>query len=147
MTNPSPVRKHKQGGFTLIETLIYIALFGMILTGVIVSSYPLFTNTERSMASVTDEGEAAFILRKFSWAMNSATAVSVPNATTLIVDSDTFTTSGADLTLNGVPLNATRSPVSGFSVTKNAADDYVELSFIVGAKTVGPIRYYAHVDI
>src|SRR3990167_6326959 len=72
-------RVHNKG-FTLLETLIYIALLGMLLTGVLLTAYPLFTGAERITKNVTAEGEAAFILRKISWALSSAASVSTPSA-------------------------------------------------------------------
>ncbi|OHA27354.1 MAG: hypothetical protein A3C06_04185 [Candidatus Taylorbacteria bacterium RIFCSPHIGHO2_02_FULL_46_13] len=72
-----------QKGFTLIETLIYIALFGIILTGVITSAYPLITGAEKLSQRVTEEGEAAFVFHKIGWALSSSTAITLPATNTL----------------------------------------------------------------
>ena len=119
-------RVHNKG-FTLLETLIYIALLGMLLTGVLLTAYPLFTGAERITKNVTAEGEAAFILRKISWALSSATSVSVPNSTTLTIQHASAGQLKFDLNVDSLelndtfPLNASRAPVTSFSVTNTPA--------------------------
>ena len=59
---------NKQKGFTLIETLIYIALFSIILTGIILTAYQIIEGSEKTRQKVILEEEANFLMRKFSWA-------------------------------------------------------------------------------
>src|SRR3989344_6040986 len=68
----------RQGGFTLIETILYIGLFAILVGGILVSVYPIFTNTGRSSLQVTVDTEAGFLLRKFAWALSSINAVTDP---------------------------------------------------------------------
>ncbi len=72
-------------GFTLLETLIYIALFGVLMSGALVTVYELLISSERTSSSVATITEGEFINRKLSWALSGAYAVSVPNAYTLII--------------------------------------------------------------
>ncbi len=67
-------------GFTLIETLVYIALFGIILTGVIVTSYPLITGADKLSLRTTTDGESAFVSRKVAWALSSLVEICTPSA-------------------------------------------------------------------
>lgn len=60
----------KTGGFTLIETIIYIGLFSLIFTGIFVSIYPLFTGAARMTSNIAIEGESAFILAKIKYALS-----------------------------------------------------------------------------
>lgn len=61
---------HKKSGFTLIETIIYVGLFGIMFTGIFVSIYPFFTGAERLSRNIASEGETAFILAKIRYALS-----------------------------------------------------------------------------
>lgn len=61
---------NRQKGFTLVETIIYIGLFGILFTGIFVSVYPLFTGAERLSENILIEGETAFILTKIRHALS-----------------------------------------------------------------------------
>src|SRR3989344_5005047 len=121
--------RHESGkGFTLIETLIYIALFGVILTGVITAAYPLITGADRLSQRVTAESEAAFVLHKIAWTLSSASDVSVVGdvLTVTRLPSGTVTFQQGITTLNSIeisdggafiPLTASRVKFSNFFVT------------------------------
>ena len=111
-----------QKGFTLIETLIYIALFGIILTGVITASYPLITGAERLSQRVTAESEAAFVLHKIGGSLASVSSVLVSGGNTLTVtplsgSQYSFSLNGTVMEQGSVPLTASRVKFSNFSVT------------------------------
>ncbi len=59
----------KVRGFTLIETIIYVALFGIMFTGIFMSVYPLFTNAERLSRNIATQSESVFILAKINYAL------------------------------------------------------------------------------
>ena len=54
----------KLKGFTLIETMIYTALFSIIIGGGIVSAYQIITSTQGSSNQLISEQEADFLMRK-----------------------------------------------------------------------------------
>ncbi|QQR65038.1 type II secretion system protein [Candidatus Kaiserbacteria bacterium] len=60
---------HNKNGFTLIETIIYVGLFGIICSGIFVSIYPFFTGAERLSRNITNEDESSFILAKIRYAL------------------------------------------------------------------------------
>jgi hypothetical protein len=149
-------------GFTLIEAIIYVALLGVLLVGVITSAYPLLTGAERITAKITAEHEAVFILRKISWALSSASNVSSPAAggsgssltvgrvgggtVTLAYNGSTITES-----INGtaaLPLTAARVSIKNFAVRHVAPSGgtqrYVEVEFDAGDDHIGPLRKYLH---
>jgi type II secretory pathway pseudopilin PulG len=72
MTTPMPAHHNKNRGFTLLETIIYIGLFGIIFSGIFVSIYPLFTGAERLTRNIVIEGETAFILAKLHHALSDS---------------------------------------------------------------------------
>lgn len=72
-------------GFTLLETLIYIALFGVLMTGTLVTVYELLLSSEHNKIALAIQEEGTFLQRKINWALSGATAVNVPNSETLII--------------------------------------------------------------
>lgn len=75
----------KSHGFTLLETIIYIALFSMLMTGVLVTVYELIDSGTHNRMAVAIQEEGTFVNRKLSWALSGATAVSTPDPQTLII--------------------------------------------------------------
>ncbi len=153
----------RSSGFTLIEIVIYIALLGVILTGVIASTYPIFTGAEHSSLNITRDGEAAFTLRKISWALASGTNVSVPIAGTSDDTLDVtipsghmvFTEEDDAITLNGNKLTASRMVISNLIVTHTApsgntprlitvAFDIAGANSSFPAESIGPVKFYVH---
>jgi Tfp pilus assembly protein PilV len=66
----------KQEGFTLIETLIYIAFFAVLVGSLLGITFQTIDNSARLSKKITIQQEANFILRKIEWAINSGEVVS-----------------------------------------------------------------------
>ncbi len=105
-------------GFTLIETLVYLALFALIIGGLVVTTYLLFQTSDRYQTRATMQEEKNFILAKITWALSQARSVCDPAAntsgTTLSVvtlggtcspPDITVALSGSDVQWGGVALN------------------------------------------
>jgi prepilin-type N-terminal cleavage/methylation domain-containing protein len=75
----------KNNGFTLIETMIYIALFGLIMSGAVVTAYQLLEGGRRNQAAISIQEEGTFLTRKINWALVGASEVNVIATTTLII--------------------------------------------------------------
>ena len=153
-------------GFTLIETIIYVGLFGILFAGVIGSTYPLFKSAEQLTAKVIDDGEGIFAAQKISMLLASSTsAICAPSAgatgntltiapygsTCAVGNTYTVTQNGGTLSLQksgGVitPLTTARVTIANFSVkhvTPTAGvPRYIEYSFTTDNATTGPIRKY-----
>jgi type II secretory pathway pseudopilin PulG len=70
---------HKElRAFTLVETVVYIALLGLILTGAVVTAYQLVASSGSLNAKNTAGEEGTFVLRKLAWALSGAQIVSLP---------------------------------------------------------------------
>lgn len=67
----------KQQGFTLVETLLYLGLFGLLMTGIVVSAYSMFELTGRTQSRAMLTSEGNFLLGKVNWAMNGAMSVTI----------------------------------------------------------------------
>ncbi len=124
---------HESGtGFTLIETLIYMALFAIIIGGGMVAVYQLIQGADASYNHVILQEEANFLLRKIDWALTGATSADIVSSNLVtqkpILGSNvqlTFSLSGNNLTLQrgsagANVLNSSSIVVSGVSFTKNA---------------------------
>lgn len=77
----------KQNGFTLIETIVYIALFGVLMTSTLVTVYELLGSSEINKTALIIQTEETFINSKLRWAITGATAVTAPSGDELIVTS------------------------------------------------------------
>jgi prepilin-type N-terminal cleavage/methylation domain-containing protein len=111
-------------GFTLIETIIYIALLGVFLSGAVLVAYGLIGSSGRVEGRNTVQEEGNFVLGKMRYALGSASGISVPTAQTLIV-----TRHGgpaAHITLNGSAVEmsddggVTFAPLTTVNVTVTA---------------------------
>jgi len=69
--------KKSDKGFTLMETLVYIALFGILMSGAIVGAYNLMEGGDRNIAAIRVQEEGTFLNRKINWALAGATSASV----------------------------------------------------------------------
>ncbi len=62
-----------QVGFTLIETIIYIALFALVMTAILLATHQLIESTGITQTKAHVEGDAQFVLSKIDEALNGAT--------------------------------------------------------------------------
>jgi len=58
-----------QSGFTLIEALIYIALFAVIIGGLMLTAYQIFEATAQVQKMAQREVEYNFVLEKIMWVL------------------------------------------------------------------------------
>lgn len=66
-----------QSGFTLIEALIYLALFGFIMGSLSVAVYGLVEASGRGDTRVVMQEEGGFLLGKIDWALSGASSLTV----------------------------------------------------------------------
>ncbi len=71
-------------GSTLIETIIYVAIFSVIIGGALVGAYNLIDGSKRNLDVAKIEEEGTFLNRKINWALIGATTISVTNRGTAI---------------------------------------------------------------
>lgn len=79
------IKRQLYRGFTLIETLIYLALFAIIIGSVLVTTYGIVQSTNITQNHIVVEEEGNFLLRKIEWALNGADTASVPDQTSLVL--------------------------------------------------------------
>jgi type II secretory pathway component PulJ len=66
--------------FTLLEVIIYLALFSMIMGGAAVSVFYIFDAADRAHTESVLENESDFILGKIDWMLSSAESITTPIA-------------------------------------------------------------------
>src|SRR3989344_1509100 len=69
--------KQKEG-FTLIEVMIYLALFTLLLGAGIVSAFYIIDAAERNKYEDSANAEAQFLLRKIDWALTGVSVINSP---------------------------------------------------------------------
>ncbi len=69
-------------GFTLLETVLYLALFTLLMGSVVLTVYYLIQENTRIQAKTIVYQEGNFLFRKLDWAFQGATSVQYPVAGT-----------------------------------------------------------------
>lgn len=113
-----------------MEIVVYIAIFGIMMSGVVGAVYGLLEGGDRNKMAVAIQEEGTFLNRKINWALTGGTAVTVSGGTILTITRPdlglqsplVITVSGNNMTLArgaaiAQKLNSTRfaitAPVSG----------------------------------
>ena len=144
--------KKSDEGFTLMETMIYIALFGILMSGAVVGAYNLLEGSGRNIAATRIQEEGTFLNRKINWALSGATNASVSGggSTLTITRPDLgaqsplviFGTGSAVTIARGVgaptQLNSDRFPVKNvvftYQASVNGRPPSVAINFLVQDK-------------
>jgi Tfp pilus assembly protein PilE len=89
----------KKRGLTLIETIIYIALFSILIGGTFVTSFQIIESTDKVNKKTYTQEEGNFVLRKINWAFTgtttAVTAINTPNASTPFASSFSIVRAGS----------------------------------------------------
>ena len=117
-------------GFTLIETILYITITGLMISFMVSAAYQLIGSSDNISLGIIRNEEANFIIRKIGWAMAGTSAINEPEAggvgTTLSltkvnfsdnpiifrVDADNLTIKKGNQ--NETPLNSSRVNLESF---------------------------------
>src|SRR3990167_4074727 len=69
-------------GFTLIEVIIYIALFSLLMGSAFVVVYQLIEGSDKLSVKNTTQEEGNFVMRKFNWALTGISSINSPSSGT-----------------------------------------------------------------
>ena len=72
------MRSQTQRGVTLIEMVVYIALFSLLIGGAVVTAYQIFESSGRSQTHAMVQEEGDFLLAKINWALSGIQTISAP---------------------------------------------------------------------
>ena len=137
----------RSSGFTLIETMLYLALFSMLAGGAVAAGYNLIEAANRNQTRAVLIEEGNFLLGKIGWSLQQAGTVASGSPQELSVsrlDSSFIDFSLADDSLvmaadgYSAPLNNAGTKVSEFSVELEpiASIELIHISLVLSAITV-----------
>jgi len=70
---------NNQKGFTLIEVIIYIALFALLIGGAFIAAYQLIDVSGKLSAKTSTQEEGNFVNRKIDWALTGVQSITAPS--------------------------------------------------------------------
>ena len=107
-------KTNQKSGFTLIEVILYLAIFGILFSGAVVAAYSITESSGKNHTRAMMQEEGQFLLEKINWAVSNAQVATVPAgghlAVTVGANNLEFDQNGKDLILRrnsdpNVPLN------------------------------------------
>src|SRR3989344_4187045 len=124
----------KGEGFTLIETVVYIALLVILIGGGMIGVFNILEGSGRTRQAMYREQEAYFIIRKIDAVLSEATTVDTSVAGVLQTDDVRIDLGGEQIFLergggNAIPLNDTLVPATALNFDKNDASSTITTTF------------------
>lgn len=143
-------------GFTLIEAIIYIALFSFIIGGSIISTYHIFDGQWKIQKIAREEAELNFVLRKLDWLSSGLAAGGVNSPDTDETTSMLRAYKGATvytieldddiITLNGEPISELLQVSSLEFSRTGGTPNILSIELTVNGEDIGPITHYVRTD-
>lgn len=114
--------QNTERGFTLMETVVYLALFSIIIGGSVIGAYGISESAGRNQAKAMLQEEGTFLIGKIDWVLSGVNMVNTPSmgevSSNLSVTK--YDNSLISLSLSGTTLiiqkGATSSPLSNTNV-------------------------------
>src|SRR5258708_2532449 len=82
-------RKKNSAGFTLIETLVYLALLTVIMGSFLVVVFEIIESNSKNQVKIDVREDGNFLIGKIESSMNGATAIAVQNGGKTLVITNT----------------------------------------------------------
>lgn len=125
------IKIHK--GFTLIEALVYLALFSILMGGAAITAYNLFDSATKVGTRTMLQEESDFMMAKIDWVMSGAKAVTAPasgvtGSSLTVAKWDTSLGDPMQVTQSGTELLLTRG-TNASVVLNNTNTTIVSVSF------------------
>ena len=67
-------------GFTLIESIVYIALLGFLMSSVLLAVFSISQNSDLFTTKMTATDEGTFVTGKINWALNDLSSITTPSS-------------------------------------------------------------------
>lgn len=82
--SPKPYPLNPKSGFTLIEVVVYLALFAIMFGGAVAVAYNVIESSGRNQTKAIVQEEGDFLVAKINWALSgvSPTGIISPSTTT-----------------------------------------------------------------
>ena len=143
--------KKNEQGFTLLETLLYVALLSFFLSSLVGITYQSLQSTDKISKQISLQQEANFLIRKMDWALTGASSVNIVSPTQIYITryvaplTVDFQYNATDKTLEVYPsdqtqfyaLNSSNVTVdsAAFSVTPVGTANYADVSLMLNGQT------------
>lgn len=75
------IKKNNKKGFTLIELVVYMALFSIMMGGLIIVVFQLIQSSKKLSSKDVAQEEINFVIRKIDWALTDASSVTTSTTT------------------------------------------------------------------
>ena len=143
--------KNNQQGFSLIETVIYVALLGFIMGGGLIAVYNILEGSGRTRESMYREQDAYFIGRKIDSILSETNYASV--IISEVTHPNSLSTQSASMSLvddvivlsrnggGGVPLNDNLIKAEDLFFQKSATSSVVTSSFTLDGQIYSATHY------
>lgn len=127
--------KQLSSGFTLIESLLYVALFAVIIGGGMVGAYQIIESTNNLNSKTVIEQEGEFIVKKINWAITGANSLTVNGAgNELTAGAAVFSLLDGNFLKNGTALNNSFVKISNLLfMPLSGVTDGVAVTFTVSS--------------
>lgn len=130
-----------QSGFTLIEVILYIGLFVLIMSAVILATYNMIASTDKSQYRSLMHNEGQFVIRKFESSLDNAQSIAVAADGSLdITNADNSHTiisrTGSKINLNNIPLNGDIAPAVSLDFSTTSATHPAEVTINFEMKNI-----------
>ena len=123
----------KNNGFTLIETILYVGLFGLIMSGAVQAAYQLLESGHRNQIAISTQEEGIFLSRKINWALTGATNVTVNAGKNVLIVTRPDLLSESPLVVEATTSTMTLKRTGG--TAKNLSGDRFEVTDVSFIKT------------
>ena len=98
--------KSTNKGFTLIEVIIYIALFSLLIGTALITAHQLIQDAGNINSKNNTQMEGSFVLSKLNWALTSASTFHISSG---VLHIDRYDSNQIDIQLAGGKINMTES--------------------------------------
>lgn len=88
-------------GFTLIEALLYLALFSVLLGGGLTGAFGIIESTGQNQTRAMVQEEGTFLLGKIAWALSGASQITYPLTQGSVLTVAKYNNTSTTIHLNG----------------------------------------------
>jgi type II secretory pathway component PulJ len=139
----------KEKGFTLLETMIYLALFALIIGGGLLAVFQILQGSGSNENQILVLEEANFLMHKIDSALTGASNITVSeNSFSVVKDSALLKFSAVDKNLNikrnaepEIIINSSRMAISNVSMEKlegsSSQPDGIRIGFTITSRQGG----------
>ncbi|KKT00617.1 MAG: hypothetical protein UW07_C0021G0005 [Candidatus Nomurabacteria bacterium GW2011_GWF2_43_8] len=122
-------------GFTLIEVIIYIALFSLLMGTALITAYQLIDGSRDLSAKNTTQEEGNFVLRKINWALTGVdpSLGTTPDTTDPSIDNlnvEKYDGNAISVTLDGTKIRMEEDGGDDFITTDNVSVDSLQFDYL-----------------